>query len=75
MILAGAASSGKTTLAFRLLDHGFRLVGKDIVIVRRETPGLQMCVTPAPPRVNPGTALHNPQLRVLLETAYAQKLE
>ena len=25
-------------LAERLLDHGFRLVGKDIVIVRRETP-------------------------------------
>ena len=75
LLLTGAASAGKTTLAFHLLDRGLCLVGKDNVVVRREARGLRMYGTPAPPRVNPGTALNNPRLRPILDAAYAQKLE
>jgi HprK-related kinase B len=75
LVLAGNPSAGKTTLAFRLLDHGLSFVGKDRVIVRREARGLQGYGTPKPPRVNPGTAMSNPKLRPVLKAAYAQKLE
>ena len=75
LVVTGSASAGKTTLAFRLLDAGSRLVGKDNLIVRREHGELRMYGTPAPPRVNPGTALHNPRLRPILDAAYAEKLE
>jgi HprK-related kinase B len=75
LLLAGAASAGKTTLAFRLLDQGVRLVGKDNVIVRYEASGLRMYGTPSPPRVNSGTALRNARLRSILDAKYAAKLE
>ena len=75
LVLAGTSGAGKTTLAFRLLDHGLSFVGKDRVIVRREAGGLRMYATPRPPRVNPGTALSIPRLRPVLDPAYAQKLE
>jgi HprK-related kinase B len=75
VVLAGTASAGKTTLAFRMLEQGASLVGKDNLILRREDGSLRMHGTPAPPRVNPGTALHSSRLRTVLDPAYVQKLE
>jgi len=75
LVLSGVPGAGKTTMAFRLLDHDLRLVGKDRVVLRREADGLRMYGAPKPPRVNSGTAMTIPKLRPVLKAAYAQKLE
>lgn len=63
--MAGFSGGGKSTLALRLLSRGLQFCSNDRLLVRAAE-GVQMAGVPKMPRVNPGTLLHNPDLRGIL---------
>jgi HprK-related kinase B len=67
--LAGPPGAGKSTAALHLVEHGFRFVSNDRLLVRSHASGVEALGYPKQPRVNPGTLLHHPRLRALLEPA------
>lgn len=68
--LAGFSGMGKSTLALHLMSRGTTFVSNDRVLLRvnaEEPEGLPtMLGIPKQPRINPGTALHNPDLRDII---------
>lgn len=66
LAIAGPSGVGKSTVALRLLERGFRFVSNDRLIVDDALPKLRMYGLPKAPRVNPGTLLHHPKLHTLL---------
>ncbi len=62
LVLSGFAGAGKSTLALELMRHGMDFVSNDRMLVSREGRELTMTGVAKMPRVNPGTALHNPSL-------------
>lgn len=66
LAFAGFSGMGKSTLALHLMSRGVTLVSNDRVLVRREEGRLRIHGVAKHPRINPGTALHNPDLASVL---------
>jgi HprK-related kinase B len=62
LALAGMSGAGKSTLALHLMSDGLRYASNDRLLIKRERTGVRMSGIPKLPRINPGTALHNPNL-------------
>lgn len=60
--LAGFSGMGKSTLALHLLSRGLSFVSNDRLMVEADGDGLVMHGVAKQPRINPGTALNNPDL-------------
>jgi len=62
MALAGFSGMGKSTLALHLVSKGVTFVSNDRLMVHGGTPCPTMFGVAKHPRINPGTALNNPDL-------------
>ncbi len=62
LALAGFSGMGKSTLALHLMSRGTDFFSNDRVMVREGGAGLFMYGVAKLPRINPGTALNNPDL-------------
>lgn len=62
LALAGFSGMGKSTLALHLMSRGVNFISNDRVMVRKDDAGLFMYGVAKLPRINPGTALNNPDL-------------
>jgi HprK-related kinase B len=60
--LAGFSGMGKSTLALHLMSKGVTFISNDRLLVQRGGGRAQMIGVPKLPRINPGTALNNPDL-------------
>ncbi len=66
--LAGFSGMGKSTLALHLMSRGLTFVSNDRLMIRPDGNGVRMYGVPKLPRINPGTALNNPDLvEVIME--------
>lgn len=65
--LAGFSGAGKSTLALHLMSKGTTFVSNDRVMVENGGSGLTMYGVAKQPRINPGTALNNPDLAKIVE--------
>ena len=65
--LAGFSGAGKSTLALHLMSKGTTFVSNDRVMVEANGAGLTMFGVAKQPRINPGTALNNPDLCKIVE--------
>ncbi len=74
LILAGLAGAGKSTLALHLVGKGLAFVSNDRVLVQAQSPSVTAAGVPKLPRINPGTAMHQPQLHDVLPAARRQEL-
>ncbi|WP_022661569.1 HprK-related kinase B [Paucidesulfovibrio longus] len=62
LALAGFSGMGKSTLALHLMSRGTTFVSNDRVMISSGEDGPMMFGVAKQPRINPGTALHNPDL-------------
>ncbi|MFA6498128.1 MAG: HprK-related kinase B [Desulfurivibrionaceae bacterium] len=62
LALAGFSGMGKSTLALHLMSRGTNFISNDRVLLREDSVGLYMYGVAKLPRINPGTALNNPDL-------------
>ncbi|MHB8988710.1 MAG: HprK-related kinase B [Desulfobulbia bacterium] len=62
LALAGFSGMGKSTLALHLMSRGTNFISNDRVLLREDPAGLFMYGVAKLPRINPGTALNNPDL-------------
>lgn len=63
LALAGISGAGKSTLALHLMSKGASFTSNDRLLVQHTyDAGLAMCGVAKLPRINPGTALNNPDL-------------
>lgn len=63
LAMAGRAGQGKSTLALHLMSRGVTFVSNDRLMVTRGQDGPVMTGLAKLPRINPGTALNNPDLK------------
>lgn len=66
LALAGFSGMGKSTLALHLMSRGTDFISNDRVMIRENTVGLFMYGVAKLPRINPGTALNNPDLATVI---------
>ncbi|EGB16129.1 HPr kinase [Pseudodesulfovibrio mercurii] len=71
--LAGFSGAGKSTLALHLMSRGTTFISNDRVMVEEDGDGLVMYGVAKQPRINPGTALHNPDLHCIVEPGMREK--
>lgn len=69
LALAGRAGQGKSTLALHLMSRGTIFISNDRLMVTRDSHGPVMTGLAKLPRINPGTALHNPDLQKVMSPA------
>lgn len=70
LAIAGISGAGKSTLALHLMSGGTDFTSNDRLLVRQSNgAGLAMCGVAKLPRINPGTALNNPNLTNVIPTA------
>ena len=62
LALAGFSGMGKSTLALHLMSRGLNFISNDRLLVQEAGRGVVMRGVPKLPRINPGTALNNPDL-------------
>jgi len=62
LALAGFSGAGKSTLALHLMNRGAVFVSNDRLMIEKNGTGLLMHGVAKLPRINPGTALNNPNL-------------
>ncbi|MBD3333891.1 MAG: HprK-related kinase B [Candidatus Eisenbacteria bacterium] len=60
--IAARSGGGKSTLALQLLRHNFDYISNDRLLLLRTAEAVAMGGVPKQPRINPGTALHHPDL-------------
>lgn len=60
--VAGFSGAGKSTLALHLMSRGATFVSNDRLLIWKQGRGLAMSGVAKLPRINPGTALNNPDL-------------
>jgi HprK-related kinase B len=75
LALAGKSGQGKSTLALRLLQRGMNLVSNDRLVVQRQAEQQVMHGIAKYPRINPGTIVHQPELRGMLAPADMARYE
>ena len=75
LALAGLAGAGKSTLALHLLGKGLSFISNDRILVHAGKEGVQQAGVPKLPRINPGTAMHQPELRDVLPAARREELQ
>lgn len=68
LALAGFSGMGKSTLALHLVSKGVTFVSNDRLMIRPGSPRPTMFGVAKHPRINPGTALHNPDLQSIVTT-------
>ena len=66
MALAGFSGMGKSTLALHMMSLGADFVSNDRLLVKNSGPGARMTGVAKLPRINPGTALNNPDLATVM---------
>ncbi|MEF2232016.1 MAG: HprK-related kinase B [Pseudodesulfovibrio sp.] len=71
--LAGFSGAGKSTLALHLMSRGTTFVSNDRVMVEPEGDGLAMYGVAKQPRINPGTALNNPDLAGVVDPQQCER--
>ena len=71
--LAGFSGAGKSTLALHLMSKGTDFISNDRVMIEEDSPGLTMFGVAKQPRINPGTALNNPDLGDIVEPELRDK--
>ena len=71
--LAGFSGAGKSTLALHLMSKGTTFVSNDRIMVEPNGNGLLMYGVAKQPRINPGTALNNPDLHCIVEPDLREK--
>lgn len=64
--MAGFSGMGKSTLALHMMNFGVDFVSNDRLIIMDSKSGLTMFGVAKHPRINPGTALNNPNLKELI---------
>ena len=77
MAMAGFSGMGKSTLALHLVSKGVTFVSNDRLMISPGKPVPVMFGVAKHPRINPGTALHNPDLTGIVspeDTARFQSL-
>ena len=71
--LAGFSGAGKSTLALHLMSRGTTFVSNDRVMILPEGDGVAMYGVAKQPRINPGTALNNPDLTGVVEPELTER--
>ncbi|WP_338669495.1 HprK-related kinase B [Pseudodesulfovibrio methanolicus] len=71
--LAGFSGAGKSTLALHLMSRGTTFISNDRIMVEPNGEGLVMFGVAKQPRINPGTALNNPDLHCIVEPGLREK--
>lgn len=66
LALSGFSGMGKSTLALHMMSRGARFVSNDRLVIHKEGSGLLMTGVAKLPRINPGTAMTNPDLEGIL---------
>jgi HprK-related kinase B len=66
LAMAGFSGAGKSTLALHLMNEGATFISNDRLMIEKSKDGLVMHGVAKMPRINPGTALHNPYLRKIM---------
>lgn len=63
LAIAGISGAGKSTLALHMMSRGSTFTSNDRLLIRQtDASGIAMCGVAKLPRINPGTALNNPNL-------------
>lgn len=73
--LAAVSGGGKSTLALHLMSAGLSFTSNDRLLVGRSSHGIEMTGIPKHPRINPGTALANPDLAGIVSDGRRAELE
>lgn len=73
--MAGFSGMGKSTLALHLMSRGFNFISNDRLLIEQKDGGLNMWGVPKLPRINPGTALNNPDLQTILSPSEKSRME
>ncbi|WP_415719690.1 HprK-related kinase B [Maridesulfovibrio sp.] len=71
--MAGFSGMGKSTLALHLMSRGTTFVSNDRVMAEDNGDSLTMYGVAKQPRINPGTALNNPDLSCIVSPADKEK--
>lgn len=71
--LAGFSGAGKSTLALHLMSKGTTFISNDRVMAEVNGSGITMFGVAKQPRINPGTALNNPDLAKIVEPELRDK--
>ena len=66
LALAGFSGAGKSTLALHIMSRGGHFVSNDRLMVENSSDGPNMFGVAKLPRINPGTALNNPDLALVI---------
>ncbi|MCA8917497.1 MAG: HprK-related kinase B [Planctomycetes bacterium] len=73
LMFAGFSGGGKSTLSLHLMSKGAKYTSGDRVLIKAHDGKVRMCGVPKLPRINPGTALNNPDLaKIVPETRKAE---
>jgi len=75
LALAGFSGAGKSTLAMHVMSRGALFVSNDRLLVRENGTGLSMFGVAKLPRINPGTALNNPDLHSVVPHGDRQRFQ
>lgn len=73
MALSGFSGMGKSTLALGMVSLGALFVSNDRLVAKKTGNGVFMTGVAKLPRINPGTALNNPDLARILTEADTQR--
>ncbi|HAS89182.1 MAG TPA: HprK-related kinase B, partial [Desulfovibrio sp.] len=65
--MAGFSGMGKSTLALHLMSRGTTFVSNDRIMIEAGNDSLTMYGVAKQPRINPGTALNNPDLTCIID--------
>ncbi len=73
LAIAGISGAGKSTLALHMMSDGTSFTSNDRLLVqKRGDGGISMCGVAKLPRINPGTALNNPNLTNVIPVENAE---
>lgn len=76
LALAGLSGRGKSTLALHIMSLGLDFVSNDRLLISRQATGaLRMGGVAKLPRINPGTALNNPNLASVIPPEDRQRFK
>lgn len=71
--ISGFSGMGKSTLALKMLDKGFKFVSNDRLLVGRDREKLMMYGVAKYPRINPGTIINNKRISGILSEEEIQE--